>query len=166
MRSLRPRYSRWHKALYGATAGLTVMVVAVPLTGAVADAIDPPSAIVSGTVFEDRDNDDRVDQDERVLAGVSVSDGQRTVVTDAAGRYTFDTAVERRDTDLVFITQPAGWSVSTDEFMTPLFYRDLGQLTEGEAQEVNFGLRRDRDSERGGFSFGNIADPHVNAQLS
>ena len=35
MRSELSRYSRWHKALYGATAGLTVMVVAIPLTGAI-----------------------------------------------------------------------------------------------------------------------------------
>jgi outer membrane protein assembly factor BamB len=161
-----PRFSRWHKALYGATAGLTVLVVAVPLSGTVADAIDPPSATIAGTVFDDRDNDNRVDHGERGLPGITVSDGRTIVVTDAAGRYSFDTPVERRDTDLVFITQPAGWSVGTDEFMTPRFYRDLGQLADGASREANFGLRRDRDSERGGFSFGNIADPHVNAQLS
>ena len=101
---------------------------AVPLTGALADAVDAPSATITGTVFEDRDNDGRIDDNETGLAGVSVSDGQQIVVTDLQGRYTFETDTERRDVDLVFITQPAGYSVGTDDNMTPKFYRNLGSL--------------------------------------
>jgi outer membrane protein assembly factor BamB len=161
----KPRLGRWHKILYGATAGLTVLVIGVPLTGALADAVDGPSATISGTVFEDEDNDGRIDNREKGLAGVSVSDGQKTVLTDAAGHYSFATDTERRSTDLVFVTQPAGYSVGTDGTMQPTFYRNLGALAAGSAKEVNFGLRKDKASASGGFTFGNVADPHVNAQL-
>ncbi|WP_433021406.1 PQQ-binding-like beta-propeller repeat protein [Kribbella sp. CA-294648] len=162
----KPRVSRWHKLLYAATAGLTALVIAVPLTGALADAVVGPSATISGTVFDDEDNDGRIDDREKGLAGVSVSDGQQTVLTDAAGRYSFSSDIERRGTDLVFVTQPAGYSVGTDETMQPKFYRNLGTLAAGTAHEVNFGLRKDKASRSGGFTFGNVADPHVNAQLS
>ncbi|MEV5963506.1 PQQ-binding-like beta-propeller repeat protein [Kribbella sp. NPDC051952] len=157
--------TRWHKLLYGVTAGLAVLVVAVPLSGVVADAVDGPSATITGTVFEDKDADNRIDNGEAGIPGVSVSDGQQSVVTDAKGQYTFKTDVERRDTDLVFVTQPAGYAVGTDDNMTPKFFRNLGQLTDGAAQEVNFGLRKDKSSANGGFTFANVADPHVNAQL-
>ncbi|TWD83160.1 outer membrane protein assembly factor BamB [Kribbella amoyensis] len=157
--------TKWHKLLYGLTGGLTALVVAVPLTGVIADAVDAPSATISGTVFEDRDNDNRFDQGETPLAGVSVSDGQQIVVTDAQGHYSFSTDVERRDVDLVFVNQPSGYSVGTDDTMTPRFYRNLGRLAAGDSQLADFGLRKDKQSANGGFTFGNVADPHVNAQL-
>lgn len=163
--SAKPRLGKWHKVLYGATAGLAVLVVGVPLTGVLADAVDGPSATISGTVFEDEDNDGRIDNREKGLAGVSVSDGQKTVLTDAAGHYSFESDVERRTTDLVFVTQPAGYAVGTDDTMQPTFYRNLGALSAGTTKEVNFGLRKDKKSASGGFTFGNVADPHVNAQL-
>ncbi|MEV6412301.1 PQQ-binding-like beta-propeller repeat protein [Kribbella sp. NPDC051718] len=163
--SAKPRLGQWHKLLYGATAGLAVLVVGVPLTGVIAGAVDGPSATISGTVFEDEDNDGRIDNREKPLAGVSVSDGQKAVLTDAAGHYSFESDVERRTTDLVFITQPAGYAVGTDATMQPTFYRNLGALAAGSAKEVNFGLRKDKKSASGGFTFGNVADPHVNAQL-
>ena len=147
------------------TGGLAVLVIAVPLTGVVADAVDGPSATISGTVFEDRDADDKIDAGEPGLAGVAVSDGQQIATTDAQGRYTFTTDVERRDVDLVFVTQPAGYDVGTDDTMTPRFFRNLGQLVDGDTREANFGLRKDKLSASGGFTFGNVADPHVNAQL-
>ncbi|MEV0283023.1 PQQ-binding-like beta-propeller repeat protein [Kribbella sp. NPDC050820] len=164
--SREKRTTTAHRVLYGVTAGLTALVIGFPLSGVIADAVDGPSATISGTVFEDRDNDDRIDQGEPVLPGVSVSDGQQIVVTDAQGRYTLDTDVERRTVDLVFVTQPAGYSVGTDANMTAKFYRDLGQLATGDTREVNFALRKDKKSEDGGFTFGNVADPHVNAQLA
>jgi outer membrane protein assembly factor BamB/predicted phosphodiesterase len=160
------RVGKWHKVLYGTTAGLCTLVLALPLTSAVADAVDGPSATVAGAVFEDRDNDGRFDDDESGIAGVTVSDGQKIVVTDEGGRYSFESDTERRGNDLVFVTQPTGYTVGTDEFMTPRFYRDLGALAAGDTVEANFGLRKDEASKSGGFTFGNVADPHVNAQLS
>ena len=72
-RSDPPATTRWHRILYGVTGGLAALVIGVPLSGVIADAVDGPSATISGTVFEDRDNDDQVDSGEPVLPGVSVS---------------------------------------------------------------------------------------------
>ncbi|WP_350277318.1 PQQ-binding-like beta-propeller repeat protein [Kribbella sp. HUAS MG21] len=157
--------TKWHKLLYGVTGGLAALVIGVPLTGVVADAVDAPGATVSGTVFEDRDNDGRPGAGEPGIPGVSVSDGAQVAVTDAQGHYTLTANVERRDADLVFITQPSGYSVGTDANMTPKFYRSLGQLAVGDTARADFALRKDKASEDGGFTFGNVADPHVNAQL-
>ncbi|SDK44562.1 Outer membrane protein assembly factor BamB, contains PQQ-like beta-propeller repeat [Cryobacterium psychrotolerans] len=164
MKHLAPkRLRRW---LYAVTAILGGLVVAAPLSSAVSQTIDPPSAVISGTVFEDGNGNDVFDAREKVLPGVTVSDGATIVVTDADGRYSLDTPIQRRTTDLVFITQPAGYSVGTDKFKTPRFYRDLGELATGEAKSVDFGLTKDPKSAGSNFTFGNVADPHVNAQLT
>jgi outer membrane protein assembly factor BamB len=162
----QPRNRRLRKYLYSGTAALTVLVVAAPVSGAVAQAIDPPTAAVSGTVFEDGNGNDVYDGGEKVLPGVSVSDGSTIAVTDDQGRYTLETPTERRKTDLVFVTQPSGYSVGTDEFKTPRFYRNLGELADGDAKTADFGLIKDTKSNGSNFTFGNIADPHVNAELA
>ncbi|MGW1682724.1 outer membrane protein assembly factor BamB family protein [Saccharopolyspora sp. NPDC002376] len=156
---------RLRTALYTATAGLTALVVATPVTTAVAQTVDPASAVVSGTVFEDVNGNDKFDAGDKPLAGVSVSDGVTISATDAGGRYTLETATERRKTESVFVTQPSGYSVGADEFMTPRFYRNLGELSGGEARTADFGLIKDPKSAGSQFTFGNIADPHVNAEL-
>ncbi|TNB69575.1 hypothetical protein FHJ30_18515 [Arthrobacter sp. BB-1] len=152
-------------ALYASTAALGGLVIAAPVSTAVGEALNPPSAAVSGTVFEDRNGNDAFDPGEPALPGVSVSDGATVAVTDANGKYSLETRTERRNTDIVFVTQPAGYSVGTDEFMAPRFYRNLGLLAADEKKTADFALTKDAKSERSNFTFGNIADPHVNAQL-
>ncbi|MFJ6280291.1 outer membrane protein assembly factor BamB family protein [Arthrobacter subterraneus] len=159
------RTRRLRVALYVGTAALGGLVVAAPVSSAVAEAIDPPSAVVVGTVFEDRNGNDTFDDKDVPLEGVSVSDGAGISVTDAEGRYTLETPTERRNTEIVFITQPAGYSVGTDEFMTPRFYRNLGALAAGDEKTIDFSLTKDTKSAGSNFTFGNIADPHVNAEL-
>ena len=156
---------RLRLALYASTAALGGMVIAAPVSSAVGEAIDPSSAVISGTVFEDSNGNDAFDQGEKVLTGVSVSDGAQITTTDDAGRYSLETPTERRNTDIVFITQPSGYSVGTDEFKTPRFYRNLGTLADGDAKTADFALTKDTKSNGSNFTFGNIADPHVNAQL-
>ena len=152
-------------ALYASTAALGGLVIAAPVSTAVGEALNPPSAAVSGTVFEDRNGNDAFDPGEPALPGVSVSDGATVAVTDANGKYSLETRTERRNTDIVFITQPAGYSVGTDEFMAPRFYRNLGLLAADEKKTADFALTKDAKSAQSNFTFGNIADPHVNAQL-
>ncbi|MFJ6079407.1 PQQ-binding-like beta-propeller repeat protein [Pseudarthrobacter sp. NPDC092419] len=156
---------RLRLALYAGTAALGGLVVAAPVSSAVDEALNPATAMVSGTVFEDRNGNDAFDPGEPVLPGVSVSDGATIVVTDADGRYSLETRTERRNTDLVFVSQPAGYSVGTDEFMAPHFYRNLGTLAADEQKTADFALTKDADAARSNFTFGNIADPHVNADL-
>ena len=61
------------------------------------------------------------DTDGRGIAGVVVSDGLNTVVTDAKGRFKMDADTDSR---FVFISTPSGYVSSTLEGKT-LFYKEL-----------------------------------------
>ncbi|GAA5018389.1 PQQ-binding-like beta-propeller repeat protein [Actinopolymorpha pittospori] len=149
-------------ALTAATSVLAGLVVVPVLTPVVAEAVDPPKATITGVVFADKNKNGTQDKGERGIKDVSVSDGLTIVRTDRDGAYRFETDPERRITDLVFITQPVGYSVGMDESSTPRFYRDLGQLADDEERAVDFALVPDPKSRRDTFTFANIADPHVN----
>ncbi|MDO5500988.1 MAG: metallophosphoesterase, partial [Propionibacteriaceae bacterium] len=156
---------RLRHGLYATTATLAAAVVGLPLSGAIARAVDPPTASVSGIVFEDA-NGDGVRQDtEPGVAGVRVSDGVDIVATGDDGRYSITLRTDRRAEDLVFITQPAGWAVGVDEFKTPRHYRLLGGLAANAVTTADFGLTRDPAATSDTFAFANIADPHINPQL-
>jgi outer membrane protein assembly factor BamB len=144
---------------------LAALVLAKAARPKIAEALDPQHAAVSGVVFEDRNGNDRQDRGEKGVRGVSVSDGVETVVTDPAGRYTLDLDVARRITDLVFISKPAGYAVATDQYKTPRFYRDLGQVADGASATADFALLPDPHGKSDAFTFANVADPHVNGDL-
>jgi len=88
------------RAVIGSSAG-TAIPSMVPVAA---------SAMVSGTVFDDRNDNGRRDPDEPGLAGVAVSvitDGElKTTVTDARGVYTLPTLAGAT----VRISVPAGWN--------------------------------------------------------
>ena len=59
----------------------------------------------TGTVFEDRNGNGRMDGRERGLAGIRVSDGVRLAVTDKHGRYRLSPVADRP----LFVIKPAGY---------------------------------------------------------
>lgn len=145
---------------------LAALVLAKAATPRIAEALDPNAAAVTGVVYEDRNGNDTQDAGERGVKGVSVSDGVTTVETDSEGRYRLDVNVARRITDLVFITKPAGYAVPTDQYMTPRFYHDLGQLADGAGASADFALLPDPRGRSDDFTFANVADPHRNANMA
>ncbi len=157
--------ARARRLLLLATVLMIGLVFVTPVARVVAETIDPSRATVSGTVFDDRDGDGVRDQNEHGVEGVLVSDGVSIVQTGGTGGYELEVDPERRITDLVFITQPSGYTVPNDEFMTPRFWADLGQLGADDERVADFALTRVPGSEDDEFSFANIADPHVNPQL-
>jgi outer membrane protein assembly factor BamB len=148
------------------TVALAAAVFAKALQPVVADAIDPQQAGVSGVVFDDRNGNGSQDQGEPGVGGVTVSDGVAVSETEADGTYRLEVDTARRTTDIVFITKPAGWGVPKDEFSTPRFYRDLGQLPDGEGAEADFALVRDARGHGNSFTFANVADPHINGDMA
>jgi outer membrane protein assembly factor BamB len=154
------------RALIGLTATFAGLVFAVQYEPRVADALDPSVATVTGVVYLDADGNGRQDDRERGVGGVQVSDGVQIARTDTDGRYSLPLDVARRTTDIVYITQPAGYALPTDEYMTPRFYRGLGQLADGASAQADFALLRDRRSRGDSFNFANVADPHVNPDLA
>ena len=158
--------TRGNKVLVVVTAVLAAAVFAKALEPVIAEAVDPQQATVTGVVFDDRNGNGTYDEGEQGVRGVSVSDGVTVVETDADGAYSIDVDVARRTTDIVFITKPAGWGVPKDEFSTPRFYRDLGQLPDGQTAEADFALLRDARGDSDAFTFANVADPHINGDLA
>ena len=154
------------RPLVALTAALAALVLIQPFKPVVAQVLDPTAAAVSGVVFEDRNGNGSREAREPGVGGVSVSDGTATVRTDSSGRYSLDVDVDRRITDIVSITKPAGFAVPVDEFKTPQFYRSLGQLADGASAQADFALRPDPKSRRGDFTFANVADTHVNPNLA
>ncbi|WP_342541954.1 PQQ-binding-like beta-propeller repeat protein [Paenisporosarcina sp. FSL H8-0542] len=124
---------------------------------------DNPNATVTGTVFADKNGNGVRDNNEQGIPNVSVSDGKSISVTDDSGKYTLTANIERRQSDIVFVTVPSGYSVPTDENKTPQFYKQLGNLEAGETREQNFGLLLKPESNNPNFSFANVADVHVEA---
>lgn len=153
---------RLRLALIGVGLVLVALTVLKPYAPALAEALDPPRAVVSGTVFDDRDADGVHDASEPGIEGVSVSDGAGMVETDESGAYTIAVDPGRRVTDLVFISTPVGWSTGRDASATPRFYRSLGPLDDGQQVSADFALVHAPRSRSNAFTFANIADPHAN----
>jgi len=78
----------------------------------------PDSEIARGTVFIDANADGLMNPDETGLAGVSVSKGCEVVVTGPDGRYDIALA----PLQILFISQPSGYSVAVDANNVPAFY--------------------------------------------
>src|SRR6516162_10227568 len=77
-------------------------------------------AIVSGTVFEDRDGSGAASAANPGLAGVLVSNGRDVAVTGADGRY----RLPLPDEATIFVIKPAGFMPPVDpETNLPRFYR-------------------------------------------
>lgn len=121
--------------------------------------------MIRGVVFEDLDGDGRRAAQEPGVPGVLVSNGLDVVRTDGDGRYEVPV---RPDMDL-FVVQPAGWRVPTDQRLVPQFsythkpdgttesLRFGGLPATGPAPaEVNFPLRRSHGGDR--FTCGVLGD--------
>jgi outer membrane protein assembly factor BamB len=156
---------RYRRGVYASVALLVGVALIGPVATVVAETIAANAAQVSGVVFEDKNGNGTQDSGEPGVAGVTVSDGVALLETDAQGRYELELDVDRRLSDMVFITQPSGYVLGTDQFMTPRFFQNFGPVPAGESRTANFALTRKPGSEGSAFSFANIADPHVNPQL-
>ena len=73
---------------------------------------------VQGRVFLDANENGKLDEGERGVEGVAVSNGREVVTTDAEGRYSLPIDGET----IVRMTKPAGYAVPTNESALPQFY--------------------------------------------
>ncbi|MEU7003634.1 PQQ-binding-like beta-propeller repeat protein [Nonomuraea sp. NPDC046570] len=94
--------------------------VAFTLTGANADPV-----VVEGTVFADRDGDGTMDTGEKGLPGVSVTDGAVWATSGADGRYSVTVDRSRRETDLVSVVSPNGYTPVLRDDYVPRFFREV-----------------------------------------
>lgn len=86
----------------------------------------------TGQVFDDVNENSKLDGDEKGISGVAVSNGVEVVQTDGDGRYELPV----RDNMTVSITQPSGWQVPVDEDKVAQF--SYNHLPEGSG-DLEFG---------------------------
>lgn len=72
---------------------------------------------IAGVVFDDANHNGRLDSGEHGVAGVKVSNSREVVLTNKAGRY----ILPARPDMAVFVIQPSGWRVPTDDRWVPRF---------------------------------------------
>lgn len=93
---------------------------------------DAEATTISGTVFEDRNQNSTQDRRERGIRGVKVSNGRDVVTTDRRGNYELPVY----DNMTVFVTQPSGYQVPVDEDNVAQF--SYNHLPEG-SPDLKFG---------------------------
>ncbi|MDP9869098.1 outer membrane protein assembly factor BamB [Streptosporangium brasiliense] len=80
---------------------------------------------VEGTVFADQDGDGVRDTGEKGLPGVSVTDGAVWATTTADGGYTLAVDRRRRETDLISVISPNGYTPVLRDDSVPAFFREV-----------------------------------------
>lgn len=144
------RVAIWTALLY--IAGMAGSVGAASAGDATSlDAAVAGAGIMTGTTFDDRDDDGRRDRGERGIPGVAVSNGRDVVRTGADGRWRLAAGPGAT----VFVIKPAGWAFPgrADERVKPVFWRHLpsavtpplrygGLASAVSVQVFDLGLRR------------------------
>ena len=74
---------------------------------------------ISGTVFEDSNNNSLLDPGERGIPGILMSNQYEIAETDEKGRYTLPVI---SDETIISLIKPAGYSVPLNEYNLPQFY--------------------------------------------
>ncbi|WP_428386728.1 calcineurin-like phosphoesterase C-terminal domain-containing protein [Mucisphaera sp.] len=90
---------------------LPLVLLSVVVVGAWSAVVMAQTAVARGVVFEDVNGDGVRQANEPGVGGVAVSDGDRVVQTDAAGRY--ELRIDAEDA-IVFVVKPAGYQVAMD----------------------------------------------------
>lgn len=74
--------------------------------------------IAKGTVFNDLNNNRKLDNNEKGVPGVAVSNGLQVVATDQNGRYQLPVGKD----NILFVSKPSGYNLPLDEKNQPQFY--------------------------------------------
>ncbi|MFD1934737.1 PQQ-binding-like beta-propeller repeat protein [Nonomuraea mangrovi] len=115
-----------------------------PLADPVTFTLTGPGAepvTVEGAVFADQDADGVRDEGEKGLAGVSVTDGAVWATTGADGGYTLTVDKARRETDLVNVVSPDGYTPVLRDDYVPTYFREVK-----DGQRLDFALVPDTNA--------------------
>ncbi|MFC3502176.1 PQQ-binding-like beta-propeller repeat protein [Micromonospora krabiensis] len=140
-----------------------VVALAAPVLAAAPPAAAAGTGVtVSGYVYDDTDGDGHRDPLERGVENVVVSDGRTLVSTDRKGHYQINVDPDRRRTDLVWVSQPAGYVLPTDADSQPRFFATVAPDAAGNAV-ADFALLKDARANDTDYKFVGMADVHVQA---
>ena len=99
--------------------------LADPITFTLTKTTSTDVAVVQGTVFKDLDADGVRDSGEPGMGGVSVTDGEVWSKSEADGSYSFQMDRTRRETDLVQIVSPNGYTPALRDDSVPQHFRNV-----------------------------------------
>ncbi|WP_257153823.1 outer membrane protein assembly factor BamB family protein [Streptomyces lunaelactis] len=98
---------------------------------------------VTGTVFQDANRNGKRDKGERPMPGVDVTDGAVWTTTGADGSYTLGIDPARRETDLISIVSPDGYTPVLRADYIPQYFK---KVSEAGGAGIDFALVRDRNA--------------------
>ncbi|MCX4863366.1 PQQ-binding-like beta-propeller repeat protein [Streptomyces sp. NBC_01369] len=152
LRSLRTR-----RRFQLATVGAVALSCLAP-QAAMADDTAPATVTVEGTVFKDTNGNGRRDRGERAMSGVDVTDGAVWATTGADGSYSLAIDPGRRETDLVSIVSPDGYTPALRKDYIPQFFH---KVPETGGRGVDFALVPDRNASDPTETWVMNSDPEV-----
>ncbi|MFI1398356.1 PQQ-binding-like beta-propeller repeat protein [Streptomyces sp. NPDC020681] len=129
-----------------ATVGAVALSFLAPQTAFADDAqanAEAAAVTVEGTVFKDRNGNGKRDNGERAMPGVDVTDGAVWATTGADGTYSLQIDPSRRETDLVSVVSPDGYTPALRKDYIPQFFR---KVSETGGTGVDFALVPDRNA--------------------
>ncbi len=120
-----------------------LFIALATLTAPVPAAAAQTSVELSGTVFADYNGNGVRDHGEIGLPGISITDGSVWATTGWDGRYLLRVDPTRRETDLIQVVSPDGYTPVLREDSVPRFFRSL---EEGKPRQdgIDFALVPDR----------------------
>ncbi|WP_259670345.1 PQQ-binding-like beta-propeller repeat protein [Streptomyces sp. ID38640] len=127
-----------------ATVGVVVLSFLAPQAAFAEDA-GPAAATVTveGTVFKDRNGNGKRDAAEPPMPGIDVTDGAAWTTTGADGSYRLGIDPTRRETDLVSIVSPDGYTPALRKDYIPQFFH---KVPETGGTGIDFALVPDRNA--------------------
>ncbi|MFB6676466.1 PQQ-binding-like beta-propeller repeat protein [Streptomyces sp. NPDC056390] len=148
---------RTGRRFHVATVGAVALSFLAP-QAAFADDAAPPTVTVKGAVFRDGNANGKRDKGERAMPGVDVTDGAAWTTTSADGSYTLEIDPARRETDLVSIVSPDGYTPALRRDYIPQFFH---KVPETGGSGVDFALVPDRNASRPTEKWVMNSDPEV-----
>ncbi|MFJ6568249.1 PQQ-binding-like beta-propeller repeat protein [Streptomyces sp. NPDC091292] len=118
----------------------------------------PATVTVEGTVFRDANGNGRRDRGERPMPGVDVTDGAVWATTRADGSYTLAVDPARRETDVVSVVSPDGYTPALRDDYVPQFFH---QVPETGGTGVDFALVPDRNAANPTETWVMNSDPEI-----
>ncbi|MGW1407601.1 outer membrane protein assembly factor BamB family protein [Streptomyces sp. NPDC002403] len=151
------RSSRTRRRFQLATTGAIALSCLAP-QAAFADDAAPSTVIVEGTVFKDADGNGRQDKGDRAMSGVDVTDGAVWTTTGADGSYSLAIDPSRRESDIVSIVSPDGYTPVLRKDYIPQFFH---KVPETGGRGVDFALVPDRHASDPTETWVMNSDPEV-----
>ncbi|MFC8130604.1 PQQ-binding-like beta-propeller repeat protein [Streptomyces sp. NPDC057302] len=108
-----------------AVAGTVALSCLAPQAAYADGAGAAETVAVTGTVFRDTDGNGKRDRGERPMAGVDVTDGAVWTTSGRDGSYRLDIDPDRRETDLVSIVSPDGYTPALRDDYIPKYFREV-----------------------------------------